>query len=67
MTAPTLNTGVVAMPMIDKRANINVPAPPAAVMTAPDAVSPHDERKRFFAVASGAHCWACWATEVTAC
>ena len=44
-----------------------MPAPPAAVMTTPEAVSPHDERKRFFALASGAHCWACWATEVTAC
>ena len=44
-----------------------VPAPPAAAMTTPEAVSPHDERKRFFALASGAHCWACWAAEVTAC
>ena len=44
-----------------------VPAPPEAAMTTPEAVSPAEERKRFFAFASGAHCWACWATEVTAC
>ncbi len=44
-----------------------VPAPPEAAMMTPEAVSPAEERKRFFAFASGAHCWACWATEVTAC
>lgn len=52
---PTANP--VATPTTVNVPKANVHAPPIAVMTTPAAVKPPDERKRFFAFESGAHCW----------